>query len=139
MYGGAQIGVRSDAGELGALDQAVEKSGDFGELTPRIPSSLGVQEIREGSQFSKLPRQSRKIVRVLSPEEFECIQGKARPTHRFAFLLAAHAGLRAGEVRGLRWCDVDLKLAHLVVRQSISFRVATTPKSGHERIVPLTS
>ena len=53
------------------------------------------------------------------------------------FLLAAYAGLRAGEIRGLRWRDVDLAAGHLVVRESICHGEVATPKSGHERVVPL--
>lgn len=61
------------------------------------------------------------------------------PAHRLAFLLAAYAGLRAGEVRGLRWRDVDLEAGRLVLRQAICCGIAASPKFGHERIVPLAS
>jgi integrase len=36
-----------------------------------------------------------------------------------AFFLAAHTGMRRGEVLGLRWADVDLDKARLSVRQAI--------------------
>jgi integrase len=53
-------------------------------------------------------------------------------------LLAFHAGLRACEIRGLRVCDVDLGANLLRVRQAVSHGVVDTPKSGHDREVPLT-
>lgn len=94
--------------------------------------------LTDAPRFPKLPKAGRKILSVLTQEEFTRIEQKACPAHRLAFLLAAHAGLRAGEIRGLRWKDVDLKAGHIVVRQSICYGVAATPKSGHERVVPLT-
>jgi integrase len=94
--------------------------------------------LTEAPRFPKLPKAGRKIVRALTQEEFARIEQKACPAHRLAFLLAAHAGLRAGEIRGLRWKDVDLKSGHIIVRRSICYGVAATPKSGHERVVPLT-
>jgi integrase len=54
-----------------------------------------------------------------------------------AIALAAFAGLRMGEVRALEVGDVDLKEGCIHVRRSLSDDVVTTPKSGHERVVPL--
>lgn len=36
-----------------------------------------------------------------------------------AYHLAAHTGMRRGEVLGLRWCDLDLEAARLSVRQAL--------------------
>ena len=53
------------------------------------------------------------------------------------FIVAAFTGLRMGELRALRWRDVDFA-AHLVrVRASYADGVTTTPKSGKVRSVPL--
>ena len=52
---------------------------------------------------------------------------------RLALALCTDAGLRAGEVRGLEWQDVDLKAGSLTVRQTIYHGQKDTPKSGHER------
>ena len=56
---------------------------------------------------------------------------------RPAIALAALAGLRMREVRALEVGDVDLSSSCIHVRRSLSEDVVTTPKSGHERIVPL--
>jgi integrase len=58
--------------------------------------------------------------------------------HRVGVGLALFAGLRAGEILGLRWRDVELERGRLIVRESVSHGIRTTPKSGHEREVPLT-
>jgi len=50
---------------------------------------------------------------------------------------AAFAGLRAGEVRGLRWPDVDLRRGVITVRRSVVGGVEGSPKSGHGRVVPI--
>lgn len=90
-----------------------------------------------GPRFPPLPRVGNTIKEVLTPEQVQSILAASPPPQRRAFMLAAYAGLRAGEVRGLRWCDVDLNRHQLVVRVSICRGVEGTPKSGHERIVPL--
>jgi len=54
-----------------------------------------------------------------------------------AFKLAAFAGLRANEVRGLRWSDVDLKVGIITVRRGLTLGVEVTPKSHHQRVIPI--
>lgn len=88
--------------------------------------------------FPSLPKVGVKVVDALTTPELERLLAVSCKAHRLAFMLAAHAGLRAGEVRGLRWRDVDLAKGRLVVRQSICVGIAAAPKSGRERIVPLT-
>jgi integrase len=53
-------------------------------------------------------------------------------------LLGGQAGLRAGEIRGLEWPNVDLRRRQLEVRRSEWRGHLTTPKSGRTRLVPLT-
>ena len=58
---------------------------------------------------------------------------------RSLLLTAIFTGLRASELRGLRWCDVDLKRGELHVRQRADrYRRDGRPKSeAGERAVPL--
>ena len=95
--------------------------------------------LAEAPKFPRFPKVGTKVVDTLTNEQFEHLIAQAQSEQRLAFLLAAHAGLRAGEVRGLRWRDVDLDAGVLVVRQSICRGCADTPKSGHDRVVPLAS
>jgi integrase len=65
------------------------------------------------------------------------VPGTITTAQRSAFVVAVYAGLRAGELWGLRWCDVELgpTRPQLTVRHS---REAAT-KSGRVRRVPLLS
>jgi integrase len=87
--------------------------------------------------FPPLPKKGKKALVALRREQVEAILDASPWTWRLAFALAAFAGLRAGEVRALRWLDVDLVGRLLVVRLSRSKGTTSTPKSGHEREVPL--
>ena len=89
-------------------------------------------------ELPELPKVGRTVIETMTDAEFEKALAKSNAKHRIAFLLAGRAGLRAGEVRGLRWSDVDLDRGRLVVRQAICVGVVATPKSGHQRMVPLT-
>ena len=77
-------------------------------------------------------------VDIPAPEEIRAIIAAAR-RHRPLLLVAAFTGLRASELRGLRWEDVDLKSGELHVRQRADrYNEIGEPKSraGH-RTVPL--
>ena len=56
-----------------------------------------------------------------------------------ASLLAGDAGLRLGEVLGLRWEDVDLVAQRLMVARQIRRRVEGLPKGGRRRSIPMTA
>jgi integrase len=77
-------------------------------------------------------------VDIPTPEEVAAIIGHAKPRWRPIFVAAAFTGLRASELRGLRWEDVDLKANELHVRQRADrFREIGRPKShAGERTVP---
>jgi integrase len=70
-------------------------------------------------------------------EQLEAILAIANPAARLACMLAGFAGLRAGEVRGLCWSDVDFTSNTITVRRSITRREETTPKSHHHRVIPM--
>lgn len=96
--------------------------------------------LSEPPRLPQMPRKSKKIPEVLTAEQAtRVIQAARSPQHRLALLLAFHAGLRSCEIRGLRVCDVDLEAGMLRIGQAISYGVIDTPKSGHDREVPLTS
>ena len=77
-------------------------------------------------------------VDIPAPEEVRAILAAAK-RHRPLLMTAAFTGLRASELRGLRWSDVDLKGGKLNVRQRADrYNKIGEPKSkaGH-RAVPL--
>lgn len=93
--------------------------------------------LAEVPQLPRLPRVGLKITRAMTETEFRKLLAVASPALRRAVLLAGRAGLRAGEVRGLRAFDVDLEADELIVRVGVCRGVEAPPKSGHERRVPL--
>jgi integrase len=78
-------------------------------------------------------------VDIPTPEEIKAILGALKGRSRPLLLTAIFTGLRASELRGLRWHDVDLKGGELHVRQRADrYNEMGKPKSkaGH-RTVPL--
>ncbi|UQA57411.1 tyrosine-type recombinase/integrase [Polyangium aurulentum] len=84
-----------------------------------------------------LPKKGKKALLPLTRAQVDAILAASPKPWKLAFGLAAFAGLRAGEVRALRGADVDLDAGLIIVRHSTSKGVTSTPKSGHEREVPI--
>ena len=76
---------------------------------------------------------------IPSREEIRDIIGKLSDRWRPIILTATFSGLRASELRGLRWSDIDLKTGKLHVRQRADrYREIGAPKSeAGERTIPL--
>jgi integrase len=64
---------------------------------------------------------------------------ESEPMWLAAILLGGDAGLRLGELQGLRWIDVDTKRGQLQVMQSNWRGQIGSPKGGRERTIPLTT
>lgn len=62
---------------------------------------------------------------------------KGEPLWYAMVLVAVRTGLRNGELRALRWEDVDLRAGKLIVRRAAAKQAVGTPKSGRSREVPL--
>ena len=79
------------------------------------------------------PEEIRKIVQVLN-----ALEGNAR-RFRPALLTTIFTGLRASELRGLRWEDIDLKRGEVTVRQRADrYHQIGHPKSrSGERTIPI--
>jgi len=75
---------------------------------------------------------------VLSASEVEALVRAASSSQDAAlFATAAYAGLRLGELRALRWRDVDFEKRLIHVRRSYVERAEGAPKSGRVRSVPM--
>jgi integrase len=89
------------------------------------------------------PRKAHREMAVLDQEQTSRLLEAAKGTRfHIPVLLAVGAGLRRGEIFGLRWRDVDLKGGSLSVQQTVevtrhglAFKPPKTPKS--RRLVPL--
>lgn len=77
---------------------------------------------------------------VLGPREIEALLRAPEndPRIRGAVFLGALAGLRRGEIRGLRWGDIDEGKGLLYIRHNaVDFEDDKAPKTGSARTVPL--
>jgi integrase len=88
---------------------------------------------KRGKQAQHESRHSGKLKEIRA--FLGALQGRYRPI----LLTAAFAGLRASELRGLRWADIDFDRRELHVRQRVDKRnVASPPKTASGiRTVPL--
>jgi integrase len=93
----------------------------------------------EPPAFLPLPKQGKRVPSAPPPSEVAAVIDAAScPEHRLVILLAAHGGLRKGEIRALRCGDCELDRDRLIVRLSRCRGHTGPTKSGHEREVPLT-
>jgi integrase len=83
-------------------------------------------------------RQLEAGVDIPTPDEVRCII-EAAATLRPFVVTAVFTGLRASELRGLRWPDVDLRRGELKVRQRANaYGALGSPKSkGSKRTIPI--
>lgn len=100
--------------------------------------SVGHSHVAAGVTIKRDKRKERKLevgVDIPDPKEIKALIGKATANRDRALLLTVSlTGLRASELRGLRWRDVDLKSAELHVRQRADrYNVMGPPKSESSR------
>jgi integrase len=111
-----------------ALEQAVNDG-----LIPRNAASSVKPPQPHGEEIRPLdPGQVRSFLASISGDRLEAL-----------YVVAITAGLRQGELLGLRWEDVDLDAGTLQVRRTLSEagsgRIFEAPKSGKGRSIRLTS
>lgn len=86
----------------------------------------------------ELPKKRKVEPNYLTFDEADRFLAEARGEWHDAFLFAIRTGLRLGEIKGVRWHDIDLDRNVLRVRQQRSDDgTISTPKSGHGRSVDL--
>lgn len=95
-------------------------------------------ELDDLPRLPRLPKGGEAVLRIPDEPTVDALIAAAPRYLRLPLILAADAGKRAGEIRGARWSDVDLVKGTIVVRETVYFGVRDTPKSGHEREIPLT-
>ncbi len=75
---------------------------------------------------------------ALTPEQFRQLMASVSEPYRTMFLVGILAGLRVGEILGLRWKDIDLARGELRVEQAIYRGSIGSPKTkGSRRTLPL--
>jgi integrase len=130
--------VRKALGSLGAILADAQERGLVGQNVAR---ALRARRQR-GKEARADKRQRGRLkagVDIPSPDEVRAIVNALEGPWRPILMTAIFTGLRASELRGLRWTDVDLKRGELHVRQRADcFNAIGRPKSeAGERLVPL--
>jgi integrase len=129
--------VRKIIGSLGSLLADAQEQG----LTARNAVRDLRRNRRRGKELNAEKRQKGKLkigVDIPAPQEVKAMLAHAQGRWRPLLITAIFTGLRASELRGLRWRDVDLNAGELHVRQRADrFNKIGKPKSAAgERVVP---
>jgi integrase len=129
--------VRRVRTSLGAILADAQERGLVGQNVVR-----NLRAHRRGKEARAERRQKAKLkigVDIPSPDEIRALLAHLPDRWRPLLLTAIFTGLRASELRGLRWSDVDLKRGELHVRQRADcYNAIGRPKSeAGERAVPL--
>jgi integrase len=85
----------------------------------------------------RLPAVRGKRDRIADPSEAQRLLGALAPADRVLFAVAMYAGLRLGELRALRWCDVDLAAGKIHVERGWDARegaIAPKSRAGTRRV-----
>jgi integrase len=132
------IMVRKILGSLGAI---LADAQERGLVAQNVVRSLRARR-RRGKERHADRRQKGRLkagVDIPTPDEVRALIPHLSGRWRPLFLTAIFAGLRASELRGLRWADVDFRREELHVRQRADrFGTIGRPKSeAGERTIPL--
>lgn len=77
----------------------------------------------------KMPEKVSSEVRVFSEDEIRQVIESAAEPYKTLYMLAAETGLRAGELCGLAWENINIERGIVFVRQSVWRRKVQSPKS----------
>jgi integrase len=127
--------VKRVVGDLGSI---LADAQERGKVAQNVVRSLSQRKKRREAER----RQKHKIkvgVDIPLPDEIRAIVAHLKGRWRPLLMTAIFTGLRASELRGLRWEDLDLKKAELHVRQRADkFKTIGKPKSASgQRTVPM--
>ena len=126
--------VKRVVGDLGSI---LADAQGRGLVAQNVVRSLSRRRERQAERRNK--HKLKVGVDIPSPTEIKAIVAHLQDRWRPLLLTAIFAGLRASEIRGLRWQDVDLKRGELHVRQRADrYKTIGKPKSAAgERTIPM--
>lgn len=75
-------------------------------------------------------REPNTMERILTPDESDRLLNSASPVLRSVLLLALNTAMRSGEIKHLRWRDVDFVKGFILIEDSKSGRSRKIPMSG---------
>jgi integrase len=97
---------------------------------------LGYLKVNPAAGVRGLPRAPHREMLFLSAEEVRALAEGITPYYRVLIYMAAYTGLRASELTGLRWRNVDLLHGKLTVEEAlkeIGGELHFGPPKNHER------
>jgi integrase len=122
---------------LASLSSILADAQDRGLVAQNVAHQRRVRN--KGTANARQKRLLQVGVDIPTPDEIRAIIGSLEGRWRPVLLTAIFTGLRASELRGLRWNDVDLSRNELHVRQRADrFHTLGAPKSAtSQRSIPL--
>ena len=81
------------------------------------------------AEYVERPRTTKPEIDILSPEAIEKLLSSSNGHYGIALITAIYTGMRAGELWGLQWGDIDWFSKQIHVRRSLWKRQFQTPKS----------
>jgi integrase len=126
---------------LGSLSMLLSDAHERGLVAQNVVRGLRARR-RPGHDQRADRRQKGKLrvgIDIPTPDEIRAFVAALQGPWRPHFLTAVFTGLRASELRGLRWSDVDLKRGEVHVRQRVDrfSKVGALKSESAERTVPL--
>lgn len=105
-----------------------------------MDNGLVAQNVAAGIRFSREARTKRKV-EIPTRDELRAMLNLANDDFKPLLTTAIYTGLRASELRGLTWVNVDLKGATITVSQRADkFNAIGAPKSGAgRRSIPISA
>jgi len=134
--GRSRVMTKKVVASLGAILATAMENGKVNQNVVRVQTP---RRRREKGQEQRHRKPLEIGVDIPTKDEIRAMLGAARSWFRPLFVTAIFTGLRASELRGLRWGDVDLDRATLTVRQRADrWGTIGSPKSkAGRREVPL--
>jgi integrase len=127
--------VHAFAAEL--AKRKVQSKGAVMLLKTILRSAVDLGVLAQAPSVPRVWSEAKKLPDAPTADEIARLLGGARGWIGIAIGLAAYGGLRSGEVRALEVQDVDLAGGRLLIRRAFSEDELDTPKSCHERVVPI--
>ncbi len=81
------------------------------------------------AEYVERPRLTKPEIEILSPDEVDKLILNSHPHYVIAFLMDFLTGMRAGELWGLQWPDIDWNSKQIYVKRSLWKGQFQTPKS----------
>jgi integrase len=116
------LGTRSVQYIHTTLHKALKQAVDDGLILRNVADSVKPPQLKRTEMKPLSPKQAKALLEAAGGDRFEAM-----------YVLAITAGLRQGELLGLKWEDVDLEGGKLQVRRTLYKGNFTTPKTAKSR------